>query len=102
MNRTKPINNFNVCALRWCCDSLVFGGLIQFDIKYARMMPIANIGGIDIWTKNLPANETAMEQTLAPNNPTMSRFIAPNGMTKVIKASAAEKRNRRSRESRVD
>ena len=51
-----------------------------------------NIGGIDIWTKNLPANETAMEQTLAPNNPTMSRFIAPNGMTKVIKASAAEKR----------
>ena len=68
------------------------GGFKQFDIKYARMMPVANIGGIDIWTKNLPANETAMEQTLAPNNPTMSRFIAPNGMTKVIKASAAEKR----------
>ena len=59
------------------------------------------MGGIDIWTKNLPANGTDMEQTLAPNNPTMSKFIAPNGMTKVVKASATEKRNRRSRDSRV-
>ena len=95
MNRTRPINNFKVCAFRWCCNSLVFGGLIQFDIKYAAIIPTASIGGIDIWTKNLPANKTAMEQTLAPNNPTMSKLIAPNGMTKVIKASAAKKRNNR-------